>query len=562
MEHKTFKELGLSPILLAALEKKGFEQPTHIQIETIPLMLTSDEDVIGQAQTGTGKTAAFGLPILERLEPTKQHIQALILTPTRELTIQVSDELHSLQGNKHLKITPIYGGQSIQKQHQQLKRPNDIIVGTPGRLIDHLRGKKLDLSHVKYVVLDEADEMLNSGFIEDIELILSKTNPDRKTLLFSATMPDTIMKLAKKYMKKYTTIRAKKETLATSLTEQIYFEVRESDKLEALCRIIDVEDGFYGLIFCRTKRDVDTINERLNNRGYDSEAMHGDLSQFQRERVLNKFRKKICTILVVTDVASRGLDITGLSHVINFALPQDPESYIHRVGRTGRAGKTGTAITFITPSEYRKLVRIQKIAKTDIKKSEIPNIETIITTKKRRLKETIQKTIEDNIDAEYLDFSEELLATFNPKEALAGVLKCAFEKQLSEDRYTEISKSNRSYDNKKGKRDGHRGGQRDGHRGGQRDGHRGGHQKSGHGFVDTKGQARLFIAKGKMDDMTPRKLVDYIEKQSRVHGKRLQGVEIYDKFSFANVSFKDAEAIIEAFKSSGRNNRSVVELAK
>lgn len=564
MENITFKDLGLSPVILEALEKKGFEKPSHIQEKTIPLMLTDPRDIIGQAQTGTGKTAAFGLPILDLLQPTKEHIQALVLTPTRELTIQVADELNSLKGKKELKITPIYGGQSIENQVRQLRRPNDIIVGTPGRLIDHLRGRNLDLSHVKYIVLDEADEMLNSGFIEDIETILSKTNPERKTLLFSATMPAAISQLAKKYMKEYLTVEAKKETLATTLTEQIYFEVREADKLEALCRIIDVEVDFYGLIFCRTKRDVDTITEKLIHRGYEAEAMHGDLSQFQRERVLSKFRKKICTILVVTDVASRGLDISGLSHVINFALPQDPESYVHRVGRTGRAGQSGTAITFITPSEYRKLIYIQKIAQTDIKKGVIPTVNTIISAKKDRVKDSIHKSIESTVDNEYIDLAQDLLATYNPKEALAGVLKLAFESEFSPENYTEIRESSsrsrdRDYDDSRDRRGRKERGSRDRDRQDRRGFDRG-DRRSGGGFVDTQGQARLFIAKGKLDNMTPKKLVDFIENQSRVSARKLQGVEVFDKFSFVNVAFKDAEVILQAFKEPGQG-RSLVALA-
>jgi ATP-dependent RNA helicase DeaD len=584
MTTTTFRDLGLSEIILKALEKKGFEKPSQIQEETIPLMLSDERDIIGQAQTGTGKTAAFGLPILEKLEPTTDHVQALVLTPTRELTIQVSDELHSLKGEKRLKITPIYGGQSIEKQINQLRRPNDIIVGTPGRLIDHLKNRKIDLSHVKYVVLDEADEMLTTGFLEDIEFILSKTNQDRKTLLFSATMPTQILNLAKNYMKEYATIKAKKETLATTLTEQIYFEVRESDKLEALCRIIDVEVDFYGLIFCRTKRDVDTINEKLNHRGYESEAMHGDLSQHQRERVLAKFRKKTCTILVVTDVASRGLDINGLSHVINFALPQDAESYVHRVGRTGRAGKTGTAITFITPSEFRKLTYIQKVAKTDIKKGSIPDVKTIIANKKTRLKETIQKIIEGSLSPEYGELAEELLAIYSPKEALAGILKLSFQSEFSENSYKEIRhasysddrSSRNSRDGGRDRRDGgrdRRDGGRDRRDGGRdrggRDRDRGGRDRAqgseggrrgGREFVDTKGQSRLFIAKGKLNDMNQKGIVDYIENQSNVPGHRIQKVEVFDKFSFATVSYSDADAIVESFKSGDR--RPIVERAK
>ena len=251
--------------------------------------------------------------------------------------------------------------------------------------------------------------MLTTGFAEDIDVILSKANENRKMLLFSATMPPAILELAKTHMNEYVTIKTKRESVTTPLTEQIYFEVRESDKLEALSRIIDLETDFYGLIFVERKRDVDTISEKLIHRGYDAEAMHGDLSQFQRERVLQKFRKQICNILVVTDVASRGLDITGLSHVINYALPQDPESYVHRIGRTGRAGKSGTAITFMTPSEYRKLTFIQRVAKTDIKKASLPNVKTIIEAKKTRIYEKIQSTINTELDKDYETFAQSLL---------------------------------------------------------------------------------------------------------------------------------------------------------
>lgn len=447
----TFKDLGLSTDILKALDKKGFKEPSPIQAETIPLLLEDTHDVIGHAQTGTGKTAAFGLPILERLIPNSGHIQALILTPTRELTIQVCNELISLKGTKPLTVTPIYGGQSIVNQKKQLNQSNDIIVGTPGRVIDHMNSRSLDISNIQYLVLDEADEMLNSGFFEDIERILAKANKNRRTLLFSATMPAPILRLANQTMGEYKTITIKKETLATTLTEQIYFDVHESDKLEALCRIIDVEATFYGLIFCRTKRDVDRITEKLIHRGYPAEAMHGDLSQFQRERVLSKFRKKVCNILVVTDVASRGLDISGLSHVINYALPQDPESYVHRIGRTGRAGQSGTAITFISPSEYRKLTYIQKVAKTDIKKGDIPTIDAIISAKKDRLKSRILSEISSGSHRDFESFAETLLQTSTPTEALLGVLSTAFKKELSRRHYADIqsfSKSNHHRRNK------------------------------------------------------------------------------------------------------------------
>jgi len=532
MTKTAFSTLGLSDDLLEALEKKGFESATPIQAETIPTALTTTQDIIAQAQTGTGKTAAFGLPILETLDPNADAIQALVLTPTRELTLQVTKELTELKGKKNCTITSVYGGQSYEVQIRQLKKKNDIVVGTPGRLIDHLKGKKIDLSQVKTVVLDEADEMLNSGFIEEIETILSKVNPNRRTFLFSATMPKPIQRLAETYMNDYVTIKVKKETLATTLTEQLYFQVRESDKLEALCRVIDVEDDFYGLIFCRTKRDVDTISEKLINKGYDAEAMHGDLSQFQRERVLQKFRKKLCTILVVTDVASRGLDISGLSHVINYALPQDAESYVHRVGRTGRAGQHGTAITFITPSEDRKLKLIQKVAKTDIKKSTLPRIEQIIERRELKLKEKIEAALEEPIDGRYAALAKSILADVHPVDVLSRVLKLAFDSELSDNKYSHIKEPSR------------------------RD--RGGRQSRSDG---PSGKTRLFIAKGKLDNMNARKLVGFLEKESRVKANRIQNVEIMDKFSFVNVSEKDAHAIIDAFKQKGRK-RSLVEIAK
>jgi ATP-dependent RNA helicase DeaD len=461
MEQKTFKELGLSPVLLDALEKKGFIHPTPIQEKTIPVILNQTDDLIAKAQTGTGKTAAFGLPILDLISENSNDIEVLVLSPTRELCIQVASELTMLKGMKKSVITPIYGGQSIEKQKIQLKRVNNIIIGTPGRLVDHLRGKKIDLSHVKYVVLDEADEMLNSGFIEDIEFILSKTNDARRTLLFSATMPKSILNLAQSVMKEYSTLEAKKQDVELTLVTQTFYELRESDKLEGLCRLVDVEDEFYGLIFCRTKRDVDTINEKLIQRGYNTEAMHGDLSQFQRERVLQKFRNKLCTMLIVTDVAARGLDINNLTHVINYALPQDPESYVHRSGRTGRAGKTGKVLTLITPAEYRKLQFIQKIAKITIEKGELPPVKKIIQNRKLRIKSIIDKALEKGIKQEYYEFANELVGSHPIEDVIASIVSVAYKSQLSEQHYADIKPAQRekrsSFSRRSSSRDGYRG---------------------------------------------------------------------------------------------------------
>ncbi|MDD2731502.1 MAG: DEAD/DEAH box helicase, partial [Candidatus Portnoybacteria bacterium] len=297
-----FKELGLADSTIRALNKKGFEEPTQIQKEVIPLFLKTSSDIVGQAQTGTGKTAAFGLPLIEKINKNIKAPQALILTPTRELALQVAEEINSLKGEKDLDIAAIYGGQSMDQQLRRLRRGVDIVVGTPGRIKDHLLRKTLNLSAVNYFILDEADEMLNMGFIEDVEEILSYASKERRVLLFSATMPRPILELAQKYMKKYEFIKASQDQLTVSLTDQIYFEMNHSDKFEALCRIIDSETEFYGLVFCRTKIDVDELVKKLISRGYDSDGLHGDISQTQRERILDKFKQRRITILVATDV--------------------------------------------------------------------------------------------------------------------------------------------------------------------------------------------------------------------------------------------------------------------
>ncbi|HJL62987.1 MAG TPA: DEAD/DEAH box helicase, partial [Candidatus Marinimicrobia bacterium] len=295
---KSFKDLGLSNDIIEAINNKGFEEPTEIQFMTIPVMLKNDKNIIAQAQTGTGKTAAFGLPLIDMINAETKSVQALILVPTRELAIQVSEEINSLKGNKGIKTVPIYGGQSIDQQLRRLKKGVHIVVGSPGRVIDHLKRKSLKLGEIDHLILDEADEMLNMGFIDDMEEIFKYTNPDKKTLLFSATMPRKIQELAHRYMEGYELIKAHKKQLTTNLTEQIYFEVKASDKFEALCRIIDIEDNFYGLVFCRTKKDVDSVLSHLINRGYGAEAIHGDITQSQRERTLNNFRKQKINTLI------------------------------------------------------------------------------------------------------------------------------------------------------------------------------------------------------------------------------------------------------------------------
>lgn len=522
----SFSELGLSSSTLKAIQQKGFEEPTDIQAMTIPAMLADDSHLIAQAQTGTGKTAAFGLPLIDLVNPGKKHVQALILVPTRELANQVSEEINSLHGKKKITIVPIYGGQSIDQQFRRLKKGAHIVVGTPGRIIDHLNRGTLSLDQVKYLILDEADEMLNMGFLEDVEQIMEHTDEDKKTLLFSATMPDRIKQLARKYMEDYKLLRVKKKQLTTALTRQIYFEVKASDKFEALCRIIDMESDFYSLIFCRTKIDTDDLTSRLQDRGYDAEPLHGDISQSQRERTLAKFKQQRVNILVATDVAARGIDVNNLTHVINYALPQDPESYVHRIGRTGRAGKEGTAITFITPSEYHRLMAIQRFAKTDIQKSRIPQVQEILNSKKDTVSRDILGMLEANeIDNSYFGWAKQLLEKRSPTELVAAVLNYCFEDDFDPDIYGEIREPS-----KRGRQ------------------------------VDRQGKARLFVALGKKDDITANKLIDLVTGKASLPRKAIKDVQVMDKFSFINVPFEDAEKIIHRFKVKGK--RSLITLAK
>lgn len=525
---KTFGDLGLSDKLLEAVRAKGFEEPTAIQSMTIPLMLRDDRNIIAQAQTGTGKTAAFGLPLIEMIEPAADAVQALILVPTRELAIQVSEEINSLRGDKAIRIVPIYGGQAIDQQLRRLRQGIHIVVGTPGRVIDHLNRKTLKLDKIEHLILDEADEMLNMGFIEDMEEIMSHTNPDKRTLLFSATMPGRIKELAHKYMEGYELLSAGQKQLTTNLTDQIYFEVKASDRFEALCRIIDIEDGFYGLVFCRTKSDVDTVVSQLTSRGYDAEAIHGDISQSQRERTLDRFRHRRVNTLVATDVAARGIDVSDLTHVINYALPQDPDSYVHRIGRTGRAGKQGTAITFITPSEYRRLMFIQKVSGADIKKQKVPRVKDIIKARKRKVYQDLAALLETEIDEKYQSWAEKLTEERDPKVVLAAMLNYCFEDDLNPDNYGEIQEP------------------------GYRDRRSGSGQADRGRQLDQQGRARLFVALGRKNKMSARKLVDLILSRVDMRPRDISDIQVMDHFSFITVPFDRAEKIIASFREKGK----------
>jgi ATP-dependent RNA helicase DeaD len=544
-----FRDLGLSEMMLNSLHKKGFEEPTPIQAKTIPFLLANKKDLIGKAQTGTGKTAAFGIPIIESIVPDSKKIQAIILAPTRELAIQVAEELSSFAEEQKIRIIAVYGGQPIERQISRLQRGVDIVVGTPGRILDHLERRTLDISKVSHVVLDEADEMLNMGFVDDIEAILKAAPKERRTVLFSATMPAHIERLAKQYMGEYEVISVAKDNIGKANIQQIYFEVPQSDKFEALFRIIDVEKSFYGLVFCRTKIDADEISHKLANRGCRAEAIHGDLSQGQREKVLQKFRAKQLTILVATDVAARGIDIDNLSHVINYSLPQDPESYVHRIGRTGRAGKTGIAITLITPSEYRKLVSIQRMSNMTITKQKVPNVADVVESKKQRIKNSILEIITAGNFADLMPIAEEILAeTSDPRIAISALLKLAFKDELNERSYSEISEYSKNKDYYYDDRG--------------MSGHRPIGDQGRRSYVDRKGTARLFIAKGRNDNFDPKRLVEFIQQETGVDQRHIDDVKMFDAFSFFAVPFEDAEKVLHAFQKQSGGKRSLVTRAK
>ncbi len=553
-----FKALGLSDEILLALEKKGYETPTPIQEQTIPLLLNGDLDIVGQAQTGTGKTAAFGLPILERFDPNQRSVQALILAPTRELAIQVAEEIKSFKGSKRIWITTVYGGAPISQQMRDLEKGTHVVVGTPGRVIDLIERKKLILDEVKYVVLDEADEMLNMGFIDDIELILKSCAPERRMLLFSATMPDRILSLAKRYMGQYNMVQIAKKEITNINIEQSYFEVPDRDRFDALCRVLDVEEDFYGIIFCNTKAEVVEISNHLNDKGYTSDALHGDIQQNLREKVVKQFKTNKFGVLVATDVAARGIDISDLTHVINYGLPQDPESYVHRIGRTGRAGKLGKAIAIISPSEKRKLLFVEKIAKTKMKKGKLPDAQEMVKIKTRRLLEHVETIIGTEHYLEYMELAEQIMGEAEPQVIVAALIKHFAKDELNIKAYKQIKevvKEDFGSRFDRGNRD-----RRDdrGGRGDRRDDRRrdeGPRRRSG-------SSARLFFAKGRVDGMTPRQLLDVLKNEAGIESRRIDDIRIMDNFSFFATSSQDAEQILAVFKRNKGAGKPMVERAR
>lgn len=506
MENK-FKNLGLSEDVMNAINDLGFEEPSQIQQEVIPVLM-SGKDAIGQAQTGTGKTLAFGAPMLSRLQSPKGHVSGLVLAPTRELAVQVSDELSRIGARTNLRILPVFGGAAIDRQIRALREGVDIVVGTPGRVIDLIDRRILKIDKIDFMVLDEADEMLNMGFVDDVETILASSNDSKQTMLFSATMPKQIKALANKYLNEEAVhIVVEKKSITVDLVDQYYFEIKSKDRFETLCRILDSNSHSSVIIFCNTKRNVDELTDHLKKRGYDAEALHGDIVQAQRMRTLKKFKEGEIEFLVATDVAARGIDIENISHVINYDLPQDIEAYVHRIGRTGRAGRTGIAYTLVTPREYMDLKNIEKITKSKIKRKEIPTLDDIFETKHRDIMVAVEKELEKD---DYKKFIPQIIALdekFNLAEVAAALMNLRYKEQISYDYTQNVLECEMS-------------------------------------------TARIFLTVGKMDKLTPKKLLEFLDETAGVTKKDVGAIDMLEKFTFFEVNKDVAEGLIS--KATGR----------
>jgi ATP-dependent RNA helicase DeaD len=421
----SFRELDLKPEILKGIDALGFEQTTPIQALTVPLLM-SGVDVIAQAQTGTGKTAAFAIPIMERVDPASRAVQALVLTPTRELALQVAEACYALGRYRGVNVLPIYGGQDYQHQLRGLRAGVQLVVGTPGRVLDHIRRGTLKLENIRIVVLDEADEMLDMGFSEDIAAILDKTPKERQTALFSATVPARIQSLARRYMRDAQLAAISHEARTVPQTRQVFYETSQNAKPDALTRILDFQAPHSAVVFCRTRREASDLASTLRARGYDADAIHGDMSQSQRERVLRAFRDGRINLLVATDVAARGLDIPDVTHVINYDIPDDSDAYVHRIGRTGRMGRKGEAITLVTPRETRLLRVIEREIRKKLSPLRLPTPEDIAARRREEFLTSLRETLRSDVGQPYALLVEELSDEFDPMEIAAGALHLAF----------------------------------------------------------------------------------------------------------------------------------------
>ena len=514
METVRFEEMGLSEEIQKAVRYMGFEEASPIQAKAIPAMI-SGIDLLGQAQTGTGKTAAFGIPILEKVDPKLKKLQAIVLCPTRELAIQVADEIRNLSRYMHgIKVLPIYGGQDIVKQIRSLKSGTQIIIGTPGRVMDHMRRKTMKLDFVHTVVLDEADEMLNMGFREDIEFVLSGVPEERQTVLFSATMPKPIMEITKKFQNNAKVIKVTKKELTVPNIEQYYYDVKPKKKEEVLSRLLDIYSPRLSVVFCNTKKQVDLLVNALLGRGYFAAGLHGDMKQEQRDRVMQGFRTGKTEILVATDVAARGIDVDEVEAVFNYDLPQDDEYYVHRIGRTGRAGREGRAFSFVSGKEVYKLKEIQRYCKTKIYAQKVPSLNDVANTKMENILDDVERVIEQEDLDMMINAIEERV---NNSEFTAMDMAAAFLKICCG--MTEDNKNTEEND-----------------------------WEFGDTGAGEDGMVRLFINIGKKQRVRPGDILGAIAGESGMDGKLIGTIDMYDKYTFVEVPREYAREVLNAMK--------------
>ena len=514
METVRLEEMGLSEEIQKAVRYMGFEEASPIQAKAIPAMI-SGIDLIGQAQTGTGKTAAFGIPILEKVDPKLKKLQAIVLCPTRELAIQVADEIRNLSRYMHgIKVLPIYGGQDIVKQIRSLKSGTQIVIGTPGRVMDHMRRKTMKLDFVHTVVLDEADEMLNMGFREDIEFVLSGVPEERQTVLFSATMPKPIMEITKKFQNNAKVIKVTKKELTVPNIEQYYYDVKPKKKEEVLSRLLDIYSPRLSVVFCNTKKQVDLLVNALLGRGYFAAGLHGDMKQEQRDRVMQGFRTGKTEILVATDVAARGIDVDEVEAVFNYDLPQDDEYYVHRIGRTGRAGREGRAFSFVSGKEVYKLKEIQRYCKTKIYAQKVPSLNDVANTKMENILDDVERVIEQEDLDMMINAIEERV---NNSEFTAMDMAAAFLKICCG--MTEDNKNTEEND-----------------------------WEFGDTGAGEDGMVRLFINIGKKQRVRPGDILGAIAGESGMDGKLIGTIDMYDKYTFVEVPREYAREVLNAMK--------------
>ena len=594
-----FSDLGISEEILRAVEEMGYTQPSPIQQQAIPFVLQG-RDLIGQAQTGTGKTAAFAIPIIDLVDPDFNKPQAIILCPTRELAVQVEGEIQKLaKYHKKINSVAIYGGESIDRQIRILKKGVQIVVGTPGRVQDHINRGTLRLEDAGIIVLDEADEMLDMGFRDDIEAILQEMPEERQTVFFSATMAKPILDLTRKYQKDPEIIKVARNELTVAKIDQVFYEVKQSLKMELMARLMNIHNYALSVVFCNTKRMTDEVTESLGARGILAEALHGDLSQAQRDKVMGKFRKGLCTVLVATDVAARGIDVDNVEAVFNFDIPLDEEYYVHRIGRTGRAGKSGTAITFITGRrEMMKLKDLERFTKATINKMTPPSVTELVELKKTQFIKDVHRVLSKQEDNQLFEstISQMLSEGLTQEQISLGLLKLVMGDTVKEmkeqdfgieapaygDRRREGGRESRFGDRREGGRGERFGDRREASRGGDRfeRGSRFGDRKeSGSRFGDRKegtrefapraervrdeNMTRLFLNLGKKDFIRPGDIVGAIAGESGLTGKSIGGIDIFDNFSFVDVPHKDAEHVVRVMKNNTIKGRTVnMEISK